>query len=611
MKKIITIIVAIFMLMAILIACNNTEDPIETTETAETVETTETVETIVETTEDTETEETIEEIKKDTISIFSDGKSEFTIVQSESPDPEISKAGTALKKAFQKNGSTQISFHKEGMYKTINGGTIEGPKIVIDVLEEDEISKEIFESFDGYYFPYIIKVANGSLYIMGGSPEATTNAVNYFIETYLSQKISTLEFEKDMLFTENAIPPLKDLLVNGNSIYDYTIVHYESYYAEQAAYNIQMAFTKVIGKKLPVVEDSGKNGQELEILVGKTSRSESAAVRAEYDRPNVYYDIVETNEKLVIMAEGYTTLELIDDKLTEYLGTLDSDANIVGSAVHGDIIDTDNMLERANDTDLRVMAWNMGCYSLSDRVDLAEKHADVILMHYPDILGTSEWKTILSSNNSKFGYDTVMREISEYYTIIEDSEVDTSYGIPGGWSYPFPQNILYRKDLDISVYKSGYRLIGVDGIHGYHWAIFEMSGNKFIYSVSHYTDSHNNPTCSNIQIDLMKQVQKVSGSTTLIPEIFSGDLYMYYGNVGYNVVPAAGYKDAQRDALVNANNDISHGTFHEFGKCEPGRAEIDLVFYNAGFEALKHKVVVMQPALDSSDHCPVVTDFRF
>lgn len=54
------------------------------------------------------------------------------------------------------------------------------------------------------YDEYLVHVENGNLYLIGGSDEATINAVNYFIETYLSEGTVSLSLEGnfDMRYTK-------------------------------------------------------------------------------------------------------------------------------------------------------------------------------------------------------------------------------------------------------------------------------------------------------------------------------------------------------------------------------------------------------------------------
>lgn len=626
MKKIFTLVVAIFMILAIFTACNkNGGDSIDTS--TEAVETTESIETTVQTEEtssDTESEETEEDEYHGPISLLKDGKTDFVIVQSDSPSIAVSGAGSNLRKAFQTATGAQINFYKESAYKTLNGGTMSGPKIIIDVLKQNKTSKSIFDSLDNYYYHYTIKVSDDSLYIIGASPVATVNAINYFIDTYLSEKINSLDFEETMTYKFNPTYPIENLSVNGNSIFDYAIVHYDSYYAKQAALKVQESLLEFTGKKLPVVSDDTEV-RALEILVGKTNRNESKTTRAKYSRPNVYYDITEANGKLVVMAEGFSTLEVINKKLDEYLASLSKTHNVKGSAVSGDIILSDNadnvkegnMLIRADGTDVRVMAWNMGGPGTYGKIDLAEKLADTILKNLPDVFGTNEFYDP-PSGAYRTTFDAVMREISEYYYEIEsdndfpnDSRLASFVKSRG----PRPQKIFIKKDSGIKVIAAGWRYTEYQkdvNYRSFPWAVLETKdGDKFIYTVSHYTNMTNDTAAAIEQLEAVAHAQAQSGSNTDLPTILSGDLWMSRGKGSYKYFTDRGYMDAQREALVNDNKNITHGTFHDYGEFQPTRSITDRIMYSSGMTPLKFKVITSREALDSSDHSPICTDFKF
>lgn len=606
MKKIITIVIAIFMLMGILVACNNSTDPGETTEPPP----------------QTDGE------PANLVSIFKDKQSDFTIVLSDASDENVTIAGMNLQKAIETYGSTQIDMCFESVYLALHNGSLEGPKIVIGELSEDETSQEIFSPLEGFYYAYTIKISGDSLYIIGSSSDATVNAINYLIDTYLYKEISSFELEENMQLNVNPEPPIANLTINGNGIGDYNIVYYDSYYAKQAAYTIQQLFSQMTGRTLPVISDSDSSlEQEHEILIGKTNRNESSAISEKYDRPNVYYDIAEVNGKLVIMAEGFSTLKEMEEKiLPDFLASLDKNHDIVGSAVSGDILISDNannknegnMLTRAEGTEVRIMAWNMGGPGTYGKIDLAEKLADTILKNLPDVLGTNEFYDP-PSGAYRTTYDTVLREISKYYYEIEsdnDFPDDTRLTSFVNSRGPRPQKIFIRKDAGIKVIAAGWRYTESEkdvNYRSYPWAVLETKeGNKFIYTVSHYNDMTSNNVAAIEQLEAVAYAQSQSGCSEPLPTILSGDLWMARGAGAHKYFTDAGYLDAQIKALVNANNNTNHSTFHTYGVLQPtGRAITDFVMYTPGMTPLMFKVITSREAIDSSDHSPLCVDFKF
>ena len=122
----------------------------------------------------------------------------------------------------------------------------------------------------------------------------------------------------------------------------------------------------------------------------------------------------------------------------------------------------------------------------------------------------------------------------------------------------------------------------------------------------------NDNTAAIEQLKTVEHAQKQSGSSESLPVILSGDLWMSRGKGAYKYFTDAGYKDAQREATVNDNNNITHSTFHDYGVLQPtGRAITDFIMYNDGMKPLKFKVITSVEAIDSSDHSPLVCDFKF
>ena len=74
---------------------------------------------------------------------------------------------------------------------------------------------------------------------------------------------------------------------------------------------------------------------------------------------------------------------------------------------------------------------------------------------------------------------------------------------------------------------------------------------------------------------------------------------------------ANGYIDSQRTANVNANQNISHGTFHDIGVRQTTRISEDFVWHNDQITALCFKVLTSQEIDDTSDHYPVMADLKF
>ena len=442
------------------------------------------------------------------------------------------------------------------------------------------------------------------------------------------------ETEKE---TEKKDNKVTNMTINGNELSKYKIVFYDSNYARTCARDVQDAFKFHTGNYLSIKNDSVEES-EFEILIGKTNRKESKDMRTAYDRPNVYYDVEVVGNKIVIMGEGYTALNKAVKLFIEAVYSKTTDApDINGSIASGNIkseIDTLNysVVERADGTDLRVFHWNMAAPYLNDEHKVytsnktrGEVMADIILQMLPDIITTNEFYASHNGNTELYG--AVMKELSDYYVCL-DSQYDKDKPIAGADAIKgktINENIIYRKDIGLSVVSSAWRYstekttesadnpLGLVYYHGSHTAVFSQNGRKFIVSVSHYADSRSDNKWAKEHLAAINDAQSANGGN--LPVILTGDLYTAYANSssnsGYKYIVSKGFTDAQRNAKVNANRDLSHGTFHQIGLRQTGRISEDFIFYTNEMEALAFKVLTSKDIDDVSDHYPVLSDINF
>ena len=437
--------------------------------------------------------------------------------------------------------------------------------------------------------------------------------------------------------TEKKDDKVTNMTINGNELSKYKIVFYDSNYARTCARDIQDAFKMHTGNYLTIKNDSVEES-EFEILVGKTNRKESKDVRAAYDRPNVYYDIKVVGNKIVIMGEGYTVLNKATDMFVDMIYKMTSDApDISGVLASGNIkseIDTRNysVVERAEGTDLRVFHWNMAAPYLNDEHKVytsnktrGEVIGDIVLQMFPDIITTNEFYA--SHNGNTELYDAVMKELSDYYVCL-DSPYDKGKPEAGADAIKgktINENIIYRTDIGLSVVSSAWRYStekttvtaenpnGYVYYHGSHTAVFSQNGKKFIVSVSHYADSRSDNKWAKEHLAAINDAQSANGGN--LPVILTGDLYTSYSssssNSGYKYIVNQGFIDAQRNAKVNSNRDLTHGTFHQIGLLQTGRISEDFIFYTNEMQALAFKVLTSKDINNTSDHYPVLADIDF
>lgn len=447
---------------------------------------------------------------------------------------------------------------------------------------------------------------------------------------------------------DTAAPPrepgafINNMTIAGNPIKDYRIVYDDTVFAKECATRVRDAITEATGYILPMETDFGRE-TAWEILVGKTNRDASQQVRAAYDRPNVYYTVTTVGSKLVVMGEGQKTLERVATVFSNRLSRLTAENPEVAQIDrHGDILESIDTLEvsmvnRAKGTDLRVFHWNMAAPYLNpsvtpppvvydSNVTRGEVMADIILQLLPDIITTNEFYE--SHNGDHTFFNSVMNELKDYYVCL-DSPYDVDKPEVGAdviKNKTINCNIIYRKDAGLSVVGSAWRYStekttvsssnpgGWVYYHGSHTAVFSLNGRRFILSVSHYADSRSDSKWAKEQLAAVADAQALYGNGGSLPVILTGDMYTGYtsssANSGYKYLAAQGYIDSQRNALVNANNNISHGTFHTVGVRQTTRISEDFVWHTSELQALCFKVLTSQEIDDTSDHYPVMADLK-
>ena len=131
--------------------------------------------------------------------------------------------------------------------------------------------------------------------------------------------------------------------------------------------------------------------------------------------------------------------------------------------------------------------------------------------------------------------------------------------------------------------------------------------------MSHYADSRSDNKWAKEHLAAINDAQSANGGN--LPVILTGDLYTSYSssssNSGYKYIVNQGFIDAQRNAKVNSNRDLTHGTFHQIGLLQTGRISEDFIFYTNEMQALAFKVLTSKDINDTSDHYPVLADIDF
>ena len=238
------------------------------------------------------------------IDIVSKGASAYTIILPE--NKEEGDAAIKLWKAIEKQTGVTLPYAEDIFSST------DQPKSAKEILV-GQTNRLASEETLAELRPkdFVIKYVNDRVVILGGSPEATVRAVDYFINTYIDGKAQTVSvYQKRADLVEHPYA-LRDLSVDGVPLSEYTIVFPAG--ADQAndttilTYYTALALSDYIlanaGIKLKLAPDS-KEETEYEILVGHTSREASKAVKDTTLAADEYL-LMKSGSKIVMQGNTY------------------------------------------------------------------------------------------------------------------------------------------------------------------------------------------------------------------------------------------------------------------------------------------------------------------
>ena len=151
----------------------------------------------------------------------------------------------------------------------------------------------------GIYF------TDGRVTIIGGTDEATEDAVDYFLESLLDAEGKKLELEEGFAYIHRHVYPLGEITLNGVPLKEYTVVipAAPNVFEENAAHALCDYLLAQGGFTLPVIRDSEPRAEH-ELLIGATSRPESK----KYDGlkyGEMEYLLTAEGNHAVLRGEGY------------------------------------------------------------------------------------------------------------------------------------------------------------------------------------------------------------------------------------------------------------------------------------------------------------------
>ncbi|MBQ8356620.1 MAG: alkaline phosphatase [Clostridia bacterium] len=244
------------------------------------------------------------------IDIVAEGGSEYTIICPAGSDDESkaeNKAGLKLYSAIKEKTGVTLSCSDD----TLGGGENQ-PETATEILVgatnrlESQNALTVIRAKD-----FTIQYANGRVIILGGCAEATSRAVDHFIENYINGDEKTVTVFSKRNDTVEYAYALGRLSVNGVSLSDYTIVYPAGANSSTGTalfdYYTALCLSDYIyqnaGIRLNTVADSTAEA-EYEILVGATKRSASKNAAATALKSDEYL-LMTSGTKIVMLGNSY------------------------------------------------------------------------------------------------------------------------------------------------------------------------------------------------------------------------------------------------------------------------------------------------------------------
>lgn len=547
--------------------------------------------------------------------IAENGKSAFAIVRGDNAGKAVQEAASNLWKTIgEKTGVKDIEIYDEFRYAE-NGK----PAAIVVGLTSDEISVRLHTGL--LTDDYLIHAENGNLYIVGGSDDATVTAVNWFIENYLKESVTSLVLEGGFELKYTKEYPVQKLTVDGTEISSFRIVYdADLYYSKACAEELRNLIVETCGVTVEVVPDT-KPAVEKEILVGATNRTESETVIGEFDRPNYYYAAKVIGSKVVVANQGYRTgeavMEAIKANFKKLKGT--GDLTAANFTLEGNVGAVDG-LPRQEGTNVRVMQSNVMGTTLATQPKAegyteqmcCELLADTYLLYFPDVITFNE---MTPYSKMKPG---ITKLIEQYYTFADAKWLGiVDDGKPADAARTYNMPIAYRKDAGLTAVESGFSYHSdLIDYHGTAWTVFDSTdGTRFLVASNHLSKNQTE-SGSNITTwveDALKTVEVALERYGDLPVVLCGDWFSgqtYYPHA-YNYLIKQEYLDVSE--IAETKYSVGIGTYHAIGLEQLNRVEEDIIFIkpSARFKVLSHKNIVDFCTVFSSDHYPVLSDLKF
>ena len=559
MKKVLCVLLSAFMLLTLLVSCNNVGDGTEESST-----------------ESESATEKMSTLDADIIRLVENGEARFYIVceDMKSYGNIVDYISSDLR---EKSG---VSF------KTMPG---EDPSLGLHMIYVGGNYAELFPqaeiklSYKGYAAVY----EGGNIYLCGNTATEIKSAASKLCSQISAKEyvktdengLTDMEIPTSLMFVYNPGYTVKDPTILSAHISEYQIVIPKNggYLAEYQAQLISKRLAEDTGFILNIVTDD-HSAKDREIILGNTSRKSLSMP----DDPYAYSLKGEGGNLYLSFGSGNAFSGIIDN-LKNLFCTADID--ISGT------VDKSACIERSSD-EIRIMTSNVLDTKTEHSYALrTEIFVDLYLTYMPDFIGLQE-----ASNFKK----ALSEKMSAYYTLIDQN----GHHIP----------ILYRKDIwkpsvneDDEVIKSFERF---GNMWGYEWVMFERIDDPTVKVIVMNLHFHNgNAMWSDLREGEMAkvnaEVKRLEALYSDIPMFVTGD----YNTHQKSAPTADGRKDTFADIIDGTK--LQTGAALTEDRTSDWEYVIDNICTNSELvDVVRHKTVNYTVMQISSDHRPYFIDVK-
>ncbi len=382
MKKTLSLLLAVLMLMTVLVGCNEGQTPPSEQGNTTPVETT----TAIETPEDT------------TAAILLADLAKYTVVRPENANDKVLDATSKIVKAMEQIYSVRLTPRDDFFRDDVPSLAMGEFEILIGPTNREE-SIEFLSELKTNDFGF--RIIGKKLVIAGHTDDTTVAAVDDFILSCMSSSGENF-FSNEKAYIKRAEYLLDELKLGGVSVKDYRIVFpYRPKNNEDiAAGKIKNLIADISGYVVEIVDDR-EEAVEKEIMVGNVSHLSDALKSASPEiKNNDYYVAREDNDLWLTAANtaGFiAAAKSFGDALMPKNGETELDAEIKLG-----------LSENVASDELTTMSFNVW---VSQKTDQRSKAVvDMILKYLPDTVGVQEaspaWMTTLKNGIGSL-YDCV------------------------------------------------------------------------------------------------------------------------------------------------------------------------------------------------------------